>query len=110
MNIFIPGHARGAYGTVGDAPKASQTKIGAARSCCSVADAPAEPSKDGKPTEDQKRRCVVCHIAKGYTVATVYWFDLSLSGRVESVVDRTERQVTTIRFDFPFYPVGPPAV
>lgn len=106
LNIFIPGHTRGAYGTVGGCCE-DKAEVNKVSSCCA---AKSTQSKESKPTEDQKRRCVVCHIAKGYTVATVYAFDLTLSGRVLEVIDTFKPQVTTIAFEFPFYPVGPPAV
>ena len=102
MNIFIPGHTRGAYGEVGGGCCAPAVK---SASCCKAG----KPEGQQPPTEEQKQRCVVCYIAKGYTVATAFVVELAPSGRAVERIHARQAQVRSVRFELPFYPIGPPA-
>lgn len=65
--------------------------------------------KPAPPTNEQKRNCVFCKIVHGYTLPPADRFYIELTGSSEIVTQAILAQVRVIPFDFPFYPVGPPA-
>ena len=103
--IFIPGHTRGAITLPADKVSRAQGQL-EKPSCCSVI---GKPSPGKEPTKDQRRRCAVCHLAKAYTVPTVFVFELELTGRLDERFVLARPQITVIDFGFPYFPSGPPA-
>lgn len=65
--------------------------------------------KPASPTKEQKRNCVFCKLVHGYTLPPADRFYIELTGSSEIVTQAILAQVSVIPFDFPFYPVGPPA-
>lgn len=105
LGIFLPGHQRGGYGTVGkDSCCATPETQQVEESCCK----PSKGSPEKTPTEDQKRRCLVCYNAVGVSIPPVFVFDFAFSGTAFLRRSTTTPQVSSIAFDLPYYPVGPP--
>lgn len=107
MMVYVPGHVRGQYTMPGaeDAGHHAPKPV----LCGDFDPAKQSPAQSNRPTEDQKRRCHVCYLAAGYTVATSFHFEILLachSLQRDVLMREQQRQV---EFAFPFYPSGPPA-
>ncbi len=114
LNIFMPGHTRGVI-RFDDKPASK------AKSCCE-SEAPVEeikssccsglpigaPVKGKEPTQDQKNRCAICYIAKGYHFPVVFSFELQLTGKLIEQIEVVDAQIKSVEFAFPYYPSGPP--
>jgi hypothetical protein len=119
--LFLPGHTRGVItmpdgrqaGRQVGSPEArtvssqSQPRL-AAKSCCAESSRPINDRGDRKPTEEEKRRCVVCYIAKGYTVASAFSFQFDFAERTLEDCFEAESLCIVSPLDFPYYAIGPP--
>jgi len=103
FNVVVPGHTRGIVTVPGSEPNAKSVQTD---SCCSTGKT---PTKDGKPTPDQQKRCGVCFVAATYTVPVIHRFFVDLLELTSIVNDRATSQLLRLRFPTPFWPIGPPA-
>ncbi len=108
LNIFIPGHIRGAItvnGSEDDCCLPKQVQV-VADSCCAPVD---KPVKGDQPTQDQKNRCAICYMVKGYSFPVIFTFDLEFTGNSHQRFAEYVSQIQETEFSFPYFPAGPPA-
>jgi hypothetical protein len=104
LAVFVPGHTRGAITLPGEPSARCYLDSSPAGGCCSSA------KSDGQePTPDDRRRCAVCFLVKGYINPVIDTFELTLTERLIEATLMWRAQVRLVAFDFPYYPSGPPA-
>lgn len=111
LNIYLPGHTRGSITVAGSccAMDAAATNDANLPACCRLEKA-AEKQKSGSaPTPRQKSNCAICKLVHGYSLPPLYCFDFRPSGFCRVAGITWSAQVSLLPFNFPFYPVGPPA-
>lgn len=104
LAVFVPGHTRGAITLPGEQSPRCYVDSSPGGGCCG-----ANKSDKGSPSPDDRRRCAVCYLVKGYINPVIDTFELTLTERTIEAVILWRAQVRRVAFDFPYYPVGPPA-
>ncbi len=127
--LFLPGHTRGLITWPDTSPGASpdtlpnlgldsssdakavssrsQYRI-AAKSCCAELSSPSSNRENKNPSEEEKQRCVVCYIAKGYTVASAFTLHFDFAEQSLERSFESDSLCILSAFNFPYYPIGPP--
>lgn len=105
--IFLPSHTRGKI-TMGPREDSCCAPAKSEASCCSSTGIKSEHPVDKEPTQRDRANCAVCFWAAGLLPGAIFVLLIALLGELVRRIVFTTPQVQSLRFDFPFYPVGPP--
>jgi hypothetical protein len=103
LNVYLPGHVRGAVRLDG--------KSSGASCCCSEEGASRVSAKSrGRhvPTSEDRQCCAVCYLAAHYTPVEPFVFDASPQEWVREAHEALAAQVRSVDFHIPFWAAGPP--
>lgn len=96
LNVFLPGHTRGAITIDGKSSVAS---------CCE-----GRPGKKHSPTRQDRQCCAVCYLAAHYVPVEPFVFEMDAMERLREAHEAAVAQVCSLDFPTPFWPAGPPAI
>ncbi len=108
LNVYLPGHMRGAVRLDG--------KMSGAACCCSEGGASGGAGGAAKargkhvPTSEDRQCCAVCYLAAHYTPVEPFVFDASPQELVREAHEALVSQVRSVDFHIPFWAAGPPLV
>jgi hypothetical protein len=107
LGVMMPGHVRGAFTMPGTASALRASAGADEESCCASR---VSHESEGRPTQDQKSRCAMCHFAAGLSTPPVVSFAHADLGLVSLLPLPPPQVVSFERFPLPYDATAPPRV
>lgn len=96
LNLFVPGHTRGAITLPGTPEKSS---------CCEIK---ASCGEKKMPTQEDRKCCAVCFLASHYTPVEPFVIELRAQYLIRQAHEAAVAQIRSRDFPTPFWPAAPP--
>lgn len=110
VNVFVPGHTRGAVTIDGKREAPCCERMARAERMRAGKAGTGKGSESDSPTSKDRQCCAVCYLVSHYTPVEPMVFDVGVMELIRQAHAAAVGQVRSVDFHLPYWPAGPPAL